>query len=111
MAGKTITRAELGETVRQTLGLSRAESAELVSQVLGQISAALETGESVKLSGFGVFTVRDKGERIGGNPKTRVEVPIDPHKSITFRPSATLRTHVNGRKLNPVQGRVKQSST
>jgi integration host factor subunit alpha len=98
MAGKNITRMDLAEAVRQQLGLSRAESAELVGQVIEEICAALAAGEKVKLSSFGIFTVRDKGKRIGRNPKTGVEAPIEPRKSITFSASDTLRAHVNGRK-------------
>jgi integration host factor subunit alpha len=78
MTGKTITRADLTEAVSDKAGLSRAEAADLVEQVLGVMSAALVAGESVKLSGFGVFTVRQKGTRLGRNPKTNVEVPIEP---------------------------------
>lgn len=95
MAGKTVTRLELGEAVRQKLGFSRAESSELVEQVLGEIFDSLATGEDVKLSGFGVFCVRDKGERVGRNPRTGVEVPIEPRWVWTFRPSNLLKSHVN----------------
>ncbi|PVE20272.1 integration host factor subunit alpha [Microvirga sp. KLBC 81] len=74
MAGKSVTREELMEAVRQQLGLSRVESAELVQQVLEKICATLAAGETVKLSGFGTFTVREKGQRVGRNPTTGVEV-------------------------------------
>jgi integration host factor subunit alpha len=96
MAGKTATRAELTEAVYHLSGLPRHEAAVLVEQVLAEISDALAAGENVKLSGFGVFTVRDKAERVGRNPKTGVEVPIGPRRAVTFKASETLKDHVNG---------------
>src|SRR5215213_7746754 len=96
MAGKTITRAELSEAVYQTVGLSRAESARLVEQVLGEISDTLAVGENVKLSGFGNFIVRSKGERVGRNPKTGVEVPIEKRRVLMFKPSLNLKAYMNG---------------
>ncbi|QRM32717.1 integration host factor subunit alpha [Microvirga sp. VF16] len=96
MAGKNIIRADLADAVFRKVGLSRAESADLVEQVRDEISATLATGESVKLSGFGVITVRNKGERIGRNPKTGVAVSIEPCQSITFSASPMLKAHVNG---------------
>lgn len=104
MAGKTVTRAELSEAVRQKLGLSRAESAELVEQVLSETCDRLTAGEDVKLSGFGLFEVRGKGERIGRNPKTGVEVPIAPRRVLAFRPSNLLKAHINGSKKKPRPG-------
>ena len=76
MTGKTVTRAELAEVVYQEVGLSRNESAGLVEDVLSEISDMLVRGEPVKLSSFGSFSVRQKGERKGRNPKTGEEVPI-----------------------------------
>jgi len=96
MAGKTITRTELAEAVYQTVSLSRAEAAELVETVLGEICDSLAAGDSVKLSGFGSFSVRSKGERVGRNPKTGVEVPIDPRRVTIFKPSDVLKAHMNG---------------
>src|SRR3546814_2532876 len=80
MTGGTITRADLSEAVYQEVGLSRNESAALVASVLNEISEALVRGEMVKLSSFGSFSVREKGERIGRNPKTGEEVPILPRR-------------------------------
>ena len=91
MTGKTITRADLTEAVYDTVSLSRAEAGDLVEQVLGEKSAALASGECVKLSGFGVFTVRHKNQRIGRNPKIGVTVPIEPCQSLTFSASTLLR--------------------
>lgn len=92
----TVTRAQLAETIYAQVGLSRNESADLLEAVLERISAALEAGESVKISGFGTFSVRQKGRRIGRNPKTGVEVPILPRRVLVFRPSQVLKGTVNG---------------
>ncbi len=97
--GKTITRADLSEAVYQRLGLSRTESASLVETVLQEISQAIERGETVKLSSFGSFVVRSKGERIGRNPKTGVEVPITPRRVMVFKPSNILKSRINGTSL------------
>lgn len=96
MAGRTVTRADLCEAVYQRVGLSRTESAELVESVLGEICDCLERGETVKLSSFGSFVVREKGERIGRNPKTGVEVPIEPRRVMVFKPSNVLKARING---------------
>src|SRR5690349_17332017 len=91
----TVTRAHLTETIYTQVGLSRNESADLLEVVLARMSAALEAGESVKISGFGTFSVRQKGRRIGRTPTTGVEVPILPRRVLVFRPSQVLRAHVN----------------
>ncbi len=98
MAGRTITRAQLGEAVYQEVGLSRNESAELLEAVLSQISIALARGETVKISSFGTFSVRQKGQRIGRNPKTGEEVPILPRKVLVFRPSQVLKNRINDKR-------------
>ncbi|MHB2166018.1 integration host factor subunit alpha [Alsobacter sp. R-9] len=96
MADKTITRAELSEAVYQRVGLSRTESAALVELVLKELSDCLAKGETVKLSSFGSFVVRSKGERVGRNPKTGVEVPIEPRRVMVFKPSNILKARING---------------
>ena len=96
MTGKTVTRAGLSEAVYRKVGLSRAEAAELVEQVLGEISDSLAAEQDVKLSGFGAFLVRSKGERVGRNPKTGVEVPIEKRRVLMFKPSLNLKAHMNG---------------
>jgi integration host factor subunit alpha len=96
MAGKTITREDLSESVYQKVGFSRSESARLVGQVLGEIGDTLVRGEDVKLHGFGTFILRSKGERVGRNPRTGVEVPIDSRRVVIFKPSNVLKTHING---------------
>ncbi len=95
MSSETVTRAQLSETVYQEVGLSRNESAELVEAVLEQISGALERGEMVKISSFGSLAVREKGERIGRNPKTGEEVPILPRRVLVFRASHVLKDRIN----------------
>ena len=100
MSGKTITRAQLGESVYQEVGLSRSESSGLLESVLMYVSNSLVNGESVKISSFGSFSVRQKGQRIGRNPKTGEEVPILPRKVLVFRPSQVLKNRINGNKLD-----------
>ncbi len=92
MAGHTITRSQLSEAVYQEVGLSRNESADLLEAVLSKIASSLAGGESVKISSFGSFSVRSKGQRIGRNPKTGEEVPILPRRVLVFRPSQVLKT-------------------
>src|ERR1700732_5419550 len=104
MAGHTITRAQLTEAVYQEVGLSRNESAELVESVIAEISDALERGEMVKISSFGSFAVRRKGQRIGRNPKTGQEVPISPRRVLVFRASHALKNQIN-HALAPAGGR------
>ncbi len=96
MAGKAVTRADLTEAVLPEGRTHVERSANLVEQVLGEICDTLVRGENVELSGFGNFNVRNKGERVGRNPKTGVEVPIEKHWVLTFKPSSNLKAYVNG---------------
>jgi integration host factor subunit alpha len=96
MTGKTLTRADLSESVHRHIGLSRSESAELVKSVLDLMSDTLIAGNSVKLSSFGTFMVRAKSGRIGRNPKTGEEVPITPRRVLVFRPSQVMKNVING---------------
>ena len=96
MSGRTLTRSHLAEAVYREVGLSRNESAELVESVISHISDALAEGETVKISSFGTFSVREKGRRIGRNPKTGEEVPIEPRRVLVFRPSHILKDRLNG---------------
>jgi len=93
--GTTLTRADLTESVYEEVGLSRNESAELVERVLDEISDCLVNGESVKISSFGSFLVRQKNGRMGRNPKTGEEVPIDPRRVLVFRPSQVMKDEIN----------------
>jgi integration host factor subunit alpha len=86
----SVTRVDLIDAVYRTVGLSRAESARLVEEVLQEITDCLERGETVKLSAFGSFVVRRKGLRTGRNPKTGVEVPIMPRRVMVFKASEIL---------------------
>ncbi|MBV9833844.1 MAG: integration host factor subunit alpha [Alphaproteobacteria bacterium] len=95
MDQRTITRADLSESVFQEVGLSRNESADLVEVILGEIADALARGETVKISSFGSFSVRDKGQRVGRNPKTGQEVPILPRRVLVFRASNVLKARIN----------------
>ena len=100
----TVTRANLAETIYTQVGLSRNESAELLESVLERLASALQAGDSVKISGFGTFSVRQKGRRVGRNPKTGVEVPILPRSVLVFRPSQVLKARVNGQEPGPGSG-------
>lgn len=90
----TLTRADLADLLHQHIGLSRAQCAVLVERVLAQMCEALDRGENVKISGFGTFVLRDKGQRIGRNPKSGVEVAIAPRRVLTFRASQLLRDRI-----------------
>ncbi|MDX2308339.1 MAG: integration host factor subunit alpha [Hyphomicrobium sp.] len=95
MTGKTLTRADLAEAVVRKVGLPRNESQELVELVLSEISESLARGEGVKLSSFGSFGIRQKGQRVGRNPKTGEEVPITPRRVLIFRPSNIMKDRIN----------------
>jgi integration host factor subunit alpha len=94
MGERTLTRMDLSEAVFREVGLSRNESAQLVESVLGHVSDALVRGETVKISSFGTFSVRAKGQRVGRNPKTGEEVPISPRRVLSFRPSHLMKDRV-----------------
>lgn len=94
MSEKTVTRMDLSEAIFREVGLSRNDSAQLVENVLTHMSNALSHGEQVKISSFGTFSVRDKSARVGRNPKTGEEVPIQPRRVLTFRPSHLLKDRV-----------------
>jgi integration host factor subunit alpha len=100
MSGKTVTRADLCEAVYRRVGLSRTESAALVELVLDEITDSIVRGEAVKLSSFGSFIVRSKGQRVGRNPKTGEEVPISPRRVMVFKPSNVLKQKINAGMLD-----------
>ncbi|MFN3816530.1 integration host factor subunit alpha [Brevundimonas sp.] len=93
---ETVTRADLCEAVHEELGLSRQECSNLVERTLDLIVDSLEQGETVKLSGFGVFQVREKRARMGRNPKTGEPATITPRRVISFRASQIMKTKVDG---------------
>ncbi len=90
----TLTRADLAESINRRVGLSRADSLDMVESILRNMCDALGEGENVKISGFGTFLLRDKAERVGRNPKTGVEVPITPRRVLTFRASQMLKDRI-----------------
>ncbi len=92
----TLTRADLADALQREVGLSRADSAKLVEEILECMCDALAKGENVKISGFGTFVLRDKGQRVGRNPKTGIEVPIAPRRVLTFRASQMMRDRIVG---------------
>jgi integration host factor subunit alpha len=94
MAGRTVRRVDLTKAMYQQVPVTMEHAAELVHQVHKAICFTLEAGENVKLSSLGVFTVRNKAERLGRNPKTGVEVPIEHRQSVTFTASPVLKAHV-----------------
>lgn len=94
MTEKTLTRMDLADAVHEEVGLSRNESADLVESVLTHMSDALAGGQSVKISSFGTFSIRDKAARVGRNPKTGEEVPITPRRVLSFRPSHLMKDRV-----------------
>lgn len=100
---QTLTRAGLIEKLYSHIGLSRSESAILLETVLDKIVIALEKKDSVKISGFGTFSVRRKGNRIGRNPKTGIEVEIESRYVLSFRSSQKLKKNVN-------EGMIQKSS-
>ena len=91
----TVTRADLTEAVYQEVGLSHYESAQLIGSVFEEIASTLARGEAVKLSSFGTFSLRDKAQRIGRNPKTGEEVPVPARRVALFRASPILKDRVN----------------
>ena len=95
MAGNTVTRAQLGEAVFREVGLSRNDSIKLVDAVLDLVADSLTKGDSVKISSFGSFSVRSKGQRMGRNPKTGEEVPIPQRRVLVFRASHVLKDRIN----------------
>lgn len=96
MSSSTLTRADLTEAIYEEVGLSRNESADLVESVLEEVASCLVRGENVKVSSFGSFLVRQKNGRMGRNPKTGEEVPIDPRRVLVFRPSQVMKDRING---------------
>jgi integration host factor subunit alpha len=89
-----LTKAEMAEKLYEELGLNKREAKEIVEMFFEEIRAALESGNQVKLSGFGNFDLRDKNQRPGRNPKTGEEIPITARRVVTFRPGQKLKARV-----------------
>ncbi len=94
-SSKTLTKAEIAETLFEQVGLSKREAKDMVNAFFGHIVKSLEKGEDVKLSGFGNFTLRTKPERPGRNPRTGVEIPISARRVVTFHASQKLKDAVD----------------
>jgi integration host factor subunit alpha len=92
-----LTKADLAERLYEEMGLSKREAKEIVESFFEELRMALEAGESVKLSGFGKFDLREKKQRPGRNPKTGIEIPITARRVVTFKPGQKLRTRVEER--------------
>lgn len=92
---KTITRADVAETIYEEIGLSRKDSNDILDMILDEIVQDLSNGNDVKLSSFGTFSLRDKKARSGRNPKTGVEAVISSRRVISFKPSQTMRKMIN----------------
>ena len=107
--GKAVTRHELYDAVYRKVGLSRTESSAFVELVLEEIKDCIARGETVKLSSFGTFTVRKKGQRMGRNPKTGVDVPISPRRAVVFKASAIMKQRINGGR--PLQKKPSKRET
>ncbi len=95
MVGTAVTRVHLAEAVYQEIGLSRNEAAKIVDTLLDEIVTGLVQEGLVKLSSFGTFEVRRKNKRVGRNPKTGQEVPIEARRAIVFRASHILKESIN----------------
>lgn len=87
----TLTKAELADLLFEKVGLSKREAKDIVESFFEEIRLALEAGDSVKLSGFGNFQLRDKPQRPGRNPKTGQEIPIAARRVVTFHASQKLK--------------------
>lgn len=89
-----LTKSDMADMLFEELGLNKREAKEIVEMFFEEIRASLESNEQVKLSGFGNFELRDKGERPGRNPKTGEEIPISPRRVATFKPGQKLKARV-----------------
>ncbi len=94
LASGSLTKAELAEMLFDSLGLNKREAKDFVDAFFDEIRTTLEGGDSVKLSGFGNFQLRDKPQRPGRNPKTGEEIPIAARRVVTFHPSQKLKALV-----------------
>ena len=93
-----LTKADIAEQLHERLEISKRDAKELVEMFFEEIRAALESGEQVKISGFGNFDLRDKAERPGRNPKTGEDIPISARRVVTFRPGQKLKARVEDAK-------------
>ena len=89
-----LTKADLAERLHEELGLNKREVKDIVELFFDEIRSSLESGNQVKISGFGNFDLRDKNQRPGRNPKTGEEIPISARRVVTFRPGQKLKLRV-----------------
>jgi integration host factor subunit alpha len=97
----TLTKAELATLLFDKVGLNKREAKEMVDVFFEEVRMALESGDSVKLSGFGNFQLRDKPQRPGRNPKTGEEMPITARRVVTFHASQKLKAMVEEAHVGP----------
>lgn len=102
----TMTKAELADLLFEKVGLNKREAKDMVEAFFEEVRTALETGDSVKLSGFGNFQLRDKPQRPGRNPKTGEEIPITARRVVTFHASHKLKSIVEAKASENVQPAV-----
>lgn len=100
VGNSTITKADIVEKVYETIGFSKKEASELVELVFSELKKNLQSGEKVKISGFGNFVVRAKSERVGRNPQTGEQIKISARRVLTFRPSQVLKAMLNGEEYS-----------
>ena len=100
VGNSTITKADIVEKVYETIGFSKKEASELVELVFAELKRTLQSGEKVKISGFGNFVVRGKSERVGRNPQTGEQIKISARRVLTFRPSQVLKAMLNGEEYS-----------
>ena len=101
----TVTKADLANTLFEQLGLNKREAKEFVELFFEKIRESLESGESVKLSGFGGFSVRDKKSRPGRNPKTGEEVPVTPRRVVTYKASQKVKHRIAKNNVSASDGK------
>ena len=101
----TVTKADLANTLFEQLGLNKREAKEFVELFFEKIRESLESGESVKLSGFGGFSVRDKKSRPGRNPKTGEEVPVTPRRVVTYKASQKVKDRIANNNVSALDGK------
>ena len=101
----TVTKADLANTLFEQLGLNKREAKEFVELFFEKIRESLESGESVKLSGFGGFSVRDKKSRPGRNPKTGEEVPVTPRQVVTYKASQKVKDRIAKNNVSALDGK------
>ncbi len=91
----TVTKAKIAEESNKKVGIPYREALEIIDDLLEIMKSTLEKGENLKISGFGSFVLREKGKRVGRNPKTKVEIEIPPRRVVLFHPSQVWRREIN----------------